>query len=286
MAEHEAHGGGGGEHDKGHGEEGHGGGGHGGGHGGGGHGGGEHEESGAPEWLISFADNVALMMGFFVILLAMNMGPKATKQSDGEPSPDATDSAAEAAKMDWVIALRKSFNGRPFDIHSKNPDERKLAKREQERDDGSKSEDTPGKGRKTQTVRDTDFTGLGGVVFFDDNVDLLSTSSKETLVQIAEKLRDQRWIVEIRGHVSPFESGKSPEKAMALSHARSMAVARELSRHSVPWPQLRIVAVGTGDPAKARSASQDQDRTNQRVEIVVTKLAMPADAFGMSANKE
>lgn len=63
------------EHDS-HGEEGgsHGGGGHG---GGAPHGGGAHEEhEGAPEWLISFADNVALMMGFFVILLAMNMGPK------------------------------------------------------------------------------------------------------------------------------------------------------------------------------------------------------------------
>ena len=74
MADHDEHG----EH-----EEGHGGGSHGGGHAAGGH---EEGHEGAPEWLISFADNVALMMGFFVILLAMNMGPKGSSVNNtGEP---------------------------------------------------------------------------------------------------------------------------------------------------------------------------------------------------------
>ena len=41
-------------------------GGHVGGHGGGGHD--EEEEAGAPEWLISFADMVMLLMGFFVMI--------------------------------------------------------------------------------------------------------------------------------------------------------------------------------------------------------------------------
>lgn len=44
-------------HEEGHGKKGHG------GHGGHGHGGGHEEHAGAPEWLISFADNVALLMG-------------------------------------------------------------------------------------------------------------------------------------------------------------------------------------------------------------------------------
>src|SRR5262245_27478113 len=89
-----AHGdGGGGSHGSSHG--------HGGGHGGGGH----EEHEGAPEWLISFADNVTLMMGFFVILLAMNMksptaGGIGGKDKNGDPpsSPD---------MIDAVLAIRE-----------------------------------------------------------------------------------------------------------------------------------------------------------------------------------
>ena len=62
------------KHDSGH---------HGGAHGG--HGGGheEEEEGGAPEWLISFADMVMLLMGFFVILFALNVQPKGGNPGGG-----------------------------------------------------------------------------------------------------------------------------------------------------------------------------------------------------------
>src|SRR5690349_11416681 len=93
-----------------HSESGHGHGGGGGhrkgGHGGGGHGGGGHEEGheGAPEWLISFADNVMLQMGFFVILLALNLKEPTTggiggKESNGDPP---------AALLDAAIAIREA----------------------------------------------------------------------------------------------------------------------------------------------------------------------------------
>src|SRR5688572_16054124 len=88
---------------------------HGGGHGGGGHGDGEHE--GAPEWLISFADNVTLMMGFFVIMLAMNMGPKGG--GEGEETGEAA-SSPSTSMIDLQIAIREAFNN-PVNIGSKNP---------------------------------------------------------------------------------------------------------------------------------------------------------------------
>ena len=79
-----------------------------GGHSGGGHGapGGGHEDhhEGAPEWLISFADNVALMMGFFVILLAMNM--KSPKTYEGIGGPD--EHGGNVDQLDFVLALRSS----------------------------------------------------------------------------------------------------------------------------------------------------------------------------------
>ena len=47
---------------------------------GGGH---DEEHEGAPEWLISFADMVMLIMGFFVILFALNMSPPAKAAACG-----------------------------------------------------------------------------------------------------------------------------------------------------------------------------------------------------------
>src|SRR6185503_8776216 len=107
------------EHGKGHGGGSHG---HGGGHGGGGH----EEHEGAPEWLISFADNVALMMGFFVILLAMNM--KSPKTNSGIGGPDRQ--GGNLDQMDFVLALREAFN--PIDLDSHNPAEAELRKLKRE----------------------------------------------------------------------------------------------------------------------------------------------------------
>ncbi len=99
-----------------------------GGHGPGGHGG-EHEEGGCPEWMISFADNTALMMGLFVILLAMNMGPKATAVMGGEPSEVETSASPQTESMlDFAISVREAFNN-PVDMGSSEPRDEALRER-------------------------------------------------------------------------------------------------------------------------------------------------------------
>src|SRR5205085_10534811 len=83
---------------------------HGSSHGGPAHAGGSHEEhEGAPEWLISFADNVALMMGFFVILLAMNMD-KPSQGGVGGQEKNPGGREASTQMEDFAIAMRAAFN--------------------------------------------------------------------------------------------------------------------------------------------------------------------------------
>src|SRR5262245_29481834 len=112
-----------------HSEHGKSGGGHGGGGhrhhhgGGGGHGDGEHE--GAPEWLISFADNVMLMMGLFVIMLAMNMAKVTTGGIGGE---DEMGGAPSAEMADMILSIRQAFNN-PVNINSTDPRDAALVKR-------------------------------------------------------------------------------------------------------------------------------------------------------------
>ncbi len=256
MAEHEKH--------EEHAEESHGGG----GHGGGGHGGGGHEEGheGAPEWLISFADNVALMMGFFVILLAMNMAKKTAGGIGGE-----SQMGGSPSDIDFVLAIRQAFN--PIDMTSTNPSEAALRKRIRERaaeGDRSRQPEDPGKGKTDAAVRPTDLSTLGGTVNFEDESTTLSAQGQKRAEEIAAKIKGLRFIIEVRGHASPAETLRQPERGISLSHARAVAVAQVLVAQGVRWEQLRIVACGDNERKVGRSYERDVDRENQRVNIVPT----------------
>ncbi|HYF14326.1 MAG TPA: OmpA family protein [Phycisphaerales bacterium] len=268
------------DHEEKHGEGGRGGG-HGGGHGahgGGGHAEGEHE--GAPEWLISFADNVALMMGFFVILLAMNMGPKGDPKQGGEPSEtNAADGAPSAHQLDMILSIREGF-GNPVSIDSNDPKEVALVRRLREKTGGMSHSDGPlGRHDRQQAVRPSDYDRVTASVTFDDRSALLSAEARETIAQVAQKQKDQRWIVEVRGHAGPYEVMRERSKALELSLERAKAVARALVDSGMPWEAVRVVGCADADRVVGRTFDREQDRGNQRVELVVTNYLMPSDPY-------
>lgn len=274
MSDHDEHAEGGGES---HG----GGGGHGGGHGGGGH---EEAHEGAPEWLISFADNVALMMGFFVILLAMNMGPKGSSVNNtGEPGPSSDQAAREA---DFVIGMRDAFNNK-IDPLGTDPSESALRKRIRERQGGLAAESGPqGTHPNLQAIRKSDYNRPTASIVFDDHSNILSVAGRELIRDTAARLKGQRWIIEIRGHVSPFESMRNVRAAMQLSHERAMSVATALAESGIHWENIRIVACGDAERLIARTYDREQDRTNQRVEIVETAEQIGPDPYAGETGPE
>lgn len=246
-------------------------------HGGGSHGPphAAHEEAheGAPEWLISFADNVALMMGFFVILLAMNMGPKAKGESqeegDGKPSPD---------MVDFVIAMRAAFNN-PFDVNSGAPGDQPFIKRIKEKQGQSSDVGVPGQTEKVQSTRPTEYHSITAMIPFENDSSLLANSARDTIVKTAEKLKGQRFVIEIRGHASPSEVRRSQEKGLDLSYQRAKAVARLLVEQGLKWEQLRPSVAGDSDRRVSRTNVRTEDEVNQRVEIIVTHEPVANDPY-------
>lgn len=255
-------------------------------HGGGSHGPPHaHEEAheGCPEWLISFADNVALMMGFFVILLAMNMGPKAKGESQeegaGKPSPD---------MIDFVIAMRAAFNN-PFDINSGAPGDQVFLKRIKEKKGQSSDVGVPGQTEKVQATRPTEYHSITAMIPFENDSSLLANSARDTIVKTAEKLKGQRFVIEIRGHASPSEVRRSQEKGLDLSYQRAKAVARLLVEQGLKWEQLRPSVAGDSDRRVSRTNVRTEDEVNQRVEIIVTHEPVANDPYmqesGRSGNE-
>lgn len=266
-----------------HGEGGgHGGGG--GGHGGGGHGGGgghaEGEHEGAPEWLISFADNVALMMGFFVILLAMNMGPKGSPVQGGEPSERENYDAGRQA--DFILAIRDGFNS-PIKMDSTDPREAWLRKRVKERKGGPATDSSPeGVHPEVQAIRPSDYKNITAMIEFDERSSLLTQSAREVLAQTAQKLKGQRWVIEVRGHVSPYEHPRNQRQKMELSYDRALAVASALVEFGLSWDNLAVVSKGDSDRLVARPGDAEHGRSNQRVEVVVTNESIAEDPYTLN----
>jgi outer membrane protein OmpA-like peptidoglycan-associated protein len=285
MAEEEVAG-----HSEGGGGAGHGGhkSGHGGGPGGGGHG---EEHEGAPEWLISFADNVTLMMGFFVIMLAFFMKDANVRGGvrAGEGDSEGNGALLEAAPdmLDWALAVRAAFNN-PVDADSLNPRDQSLVQRLRARSGVGPATDPGPKGRHeaTHTLRPSDYFGLGGLVPFEASVGELSAAAQDTIRDIAVHLTGFRSVIEVRGHVSLAEAHQLPNNGMALSYQRAAAVAEALAAAGVEWVRLRLIACGAGDPVVVPAYDDAGQRSNQRVEIVVTDRAALTDARTVPAGEE
>jgi flagellar motor protein MotB len=261
---HGDHGGGGG----------HGGGGHGGGHGGGGH----EEHEGAPEWLISFADNVALMMGFFVILLAMNMQKPAMGGVGGEGKYP---SDVPPEMEDFAIALREAFHNE-VDINSTDPHEQSLVRRKREvQSQGGHTRTTGPDGNKStvQAPRTSSFYQTFGAAYFNEFETTLSDEGRRSIAQMADALRGQQWIIEVRGHASAVESNGNPDRATTLSYERAHVVAQQLVKEGLHRELIRVVACSDNERETARATSPEQHRSNQRVEIFTTQETMPEDPY-------
>lgn len=257
-------------------------------HGGKGHGGGghkkhhphmphehEHEEG----WIVSFADNVLLMMGFFVILLAMNMGPKG--KSDAEPKAGASDGL-----LDFAISVREAFNN-PVALDSTLPEDQPLIRRLRERAQPGdvRTKGPSGRDGPSQVVRRSGQSGEDGFVQFDSNKSLMTESGRETIREIAKRVAGSRWMIEVRGHASRWESWGDERKSRELSYQRAWAVGMELVQQGLTWDQIRLTASGHSSPVVTRANSSREDESNQRAEIMLLDEPVPEDPFSATPTK-
>jgi outer membrane protein OmpA-like peptidoglycan-associated protein len=239
----------------------------------------EHEEG----WIVSFADNVLLMMGFFVILLAMNMGPKGS--TDGPPGESA--GSADDRLLDLAIAVREAFHN-PVSMGSVVPEDQPLIRRLRERQsrDNPQSESPNGEQQRPQTIRPTDWAGDGGFVQFAEKETLIDEAAREILAGIADRVRGTRWILEIRGHASRWETWRDTKAARDLAYERAYNVGNALSQMGIPWDRIRLVSSGTAAPIVARARTADEAVSNQRTEILVLNEVMPEDPYGNAPERQ
>ncbi|MGD9691125.1 MAG: OmpA family protein [Phycisphaerales bacterium] len=249
--------------------------------GGHGHGGGHDEHGGVAEWLISFADNVALLMGFFVILLAMNMDkPKPGHGLGGDenmPGGQPDDRLNEL-----VYGIRSAFNNLPR-LDSKDPKDAPLIEYMERRTRGETTENGPiGLKPRQQAIKPSDYNAPTGVFPFDTGSSTVSASNRELAQQLGQRLRGQNYIIDVRGHVSAIEAAEGLDASLDLSYRRARAVAAALVANGLRWQNLRISACGDSDRRVPIAADRVEHKTNQRVEIILTNETISADPHAES----
>lgn len=188
--------------------------------------------------------------------------------------------------MDFVIAMREGFNN-PIKRNSVTTEEQPFVRRIIEREGGEGARPNPpaGKHVESQSLERGSAKDITAKVEFDTDSAELSPMARAALREASPKLKDQGYIIEVRGHASPFEARRDFDRASTLAYTRAMAVARALIESGVKRESLSVVSRADHDRLVAKAFDAEAARSNQRVEIILTTEQVAPDPFATAAPK-
>ena len=225
----------------------------------------EEAKAGAPDWLVTFADLMSLLLTFFVLLLSF--------------------SNIEVEKFKTLAgSIRSAFGLRsPFDLNDratgsemmphKAPSE--LSPLEQSQDrlmlvklrDALERAGVEGKGTVKVTA-DGVVLKLDGDLMFGSGDTAIKPEAKQILDYIASIAANAGGTVEVQGHTDdvPISSARFPSN-WELSSARAGSAVRYLTSRGVPPSRLRALGFADTRPV-APNSDPDNRARNRRVEFL------------------
>jgi outer membrane protein OmpA-like peptidoglycan-associated protein len=209
------------------------------GHGGGGH---DEEEGGAPEWLISFADMVMLLMGFFVILFALNVQPKGGNPGGGGAESDGAAMEVQEIDPELIEAVRRAFHN---PLNPDDPRDARVLQAIRERGAGDAStKGVRGREQDVRSPRDIDYFGEGTDVPFAFKSLSITPQSASIITDFAQSQAGRRNVIEVRGHASEPEAFNRPQEGREIAWARAEVVVKRLEAAGIPTARIRVQISG------------------------------------------
>jgi chemotaxis protein MotB len=240
----------------------------------------DEKPEGAPEWMVSFADMITIMMSFFVIMFAIASGEAAKGRRHPSPQQQAA-----------IESLQHRFGPKyqPFSSWGLMPGNSPVPHA------GSRQKSPPPgnppspEGATVKAVRNErarirvpghgDRVVIGGVVAFADAGTVLADDQKAHLQMIAEELAGKPHQVEVLGHASnrPLPRGSSGRDRWDLAYTRCREVAQLLRTMKIDPERVRIAVAQAGDAPGGPAAAAPSGDT--QVEVYLTDV-LPETAGG------
>lgn len=216
-----------------------------------------HDETaheGAPEWMVSYADMITIMMAFFVVMYAVSF----------------KDQQSEEAVFN---SLQLQFGRFPLSAALRPP--KAVAQARGGVDAHGRHAESTSRGAATKRpemritkVRPGEDVVLGTNVFFEEGAAELSEPFRQQLSALAEQIGGKAQRIEVRGHTSgrSLPDGAPFRDQWDLAYARSRKVMEYLVLQGIPSRRIRLSVAGSNEPAH-----QGNDplllRENSRVQV-------------------
>jgi chemotaxis protein MotB len=221
-------------------------------------------EEGLPEWIMSYADMITILMAFFVVMYSM------------APTGEAT-----ARQEEVMQSLREQFGPKWTGMTALGPGpyvqlNSPLAKLETagSREKGNNKEGLgskklrPIENRQPASLRPGDQPSVGGTIFFDDDSTRISPSQEKALAGAIAEVRGKALRLEVRGHTSRRlpDDRENFRDNWDLAYARARAVMDYLVKSGIDPKRIRLAVAADNEPLNDRAHATGRGRS-ARVEI-------------------
>lgn len=221
-------------------------------------------EEGLPEWIMSYADMITILMAFFVVMYSM------------APTGEATERQEEVMK-----SLREQFGPKWSGMMALGPGpyvqiDSPLGKLEtagsrekgnNKRGVGSKKL-RPIENRQPASLRPGSQPSVGGTIYFDDDSTQISPSQQKALAGAIREIGGKALRVEVRGHTSrrlPGDASKYRDN-WDLAYERARNVMDYLVKSGIDPKRIRLAVAADNEPLNNRAHATGRGKS-ARVEI-------------------
>jgi chemotaxis protein MotB len=221
-------------------------------------------EEGLPEWIMSYADMITILMAFFVVMYSM------------APTGEVT------AKQEAVLqSLREQFGPKwegmaalgpgPY-VQSTSPlaqwDTAGNSEQGNRKKGGNTKKLRPIENRQPNSLRPGDQPSVGGTIFFDDNSTLITSQQEKALRGAVNEIEGKALRLEVRGHTSRRlpSDGKHFRDNWDLAYERARNVMAYLVKAGIDPKRIRLAVAADNEPISKDVRSAEHSLA-ARVEI-------------------